>query len=62
MPDAHPKGWISALDNIKQTNILASAGIDRVVKIWSVEGEGNALSLLKEVEVNGIVTDLKISP
>lgn len=62
MPQAHPKGWISALDNIKQTNIVASAGIDRVVKIWGVEGAGNELSLLKQVQVEGIVTDLKLTP
>ncbi len=62
MPNAHAKGWVSALDNIKQTNIFASGGIDHVVKIWGIEGEGNQLSLLKEVPVNGIVTDLKITP
>ncbi len=33
---AHLKGWISALDTIKQSNIFATGGIDRVVKIWGI--------------------------
>jgi WD40 repeat protein len=33
---AHQKGWISALDNIKQSNIFATAGIDHVVKVWGI--------------------------
>ena len=60
LPAAHPKGWISAMDNLKQTNILATAGIDRTVKLWGIEGESKGLNLLKEIEVNGIVTDLKL--
>jgi WD40 repeat protein len=36
-PLAHQKGWISALDNLKQTNIFATAGIDHVIKIWGIE-------------------------
>jgi WD40 repeat protein len=37
-PHAHQKGWISALDNLKQTNVFATGGIDHVVKIWGIEG------------------------
>ena len=33
---AHPSGWISALDNIKQSNIFATAGIDKTVKLWNI--------------------------
>ncbi len=47
--DAHPGGWISALDNIKQSNIFATAGIDHVVKLWGIEGESSGLTLLREV-------------
>lgn len=57
---AHKKGWISALDNLKQTNIFATAGIDHVVKVWGIEGDNKGINLLKEVGVNGIVTDLKM--
>lgn len=61
MANAHPKGWISAMDNIKQTNVLATAGIDRTVKIWGIEGEAKGLKLMREIEIKGIVTDLKMS-
>jgi WD40 repeat protein len=60
--DAHPLGWISALDNIKQTNVFATAGIDRVVKIWGIEGDHSGMKLLREVQVDGIVTDLQLRP
>jgi ribosomal RNA-processing protein 9 len=61
LPNAHPKGWISAMDNIKQSNLLATAGIDRTVKVWAIEGDHSGLKLLKEIPVNGIVTDLKLT-
>jgi hypothetical protein len=57
---AHSKGWISALDNLKQTNVFATAGIDHVVKVWGIQGEAKGVNLLKELPVNGIVTDLKM--
>jgi len=48
---AHQKGWISAMDNIKQTNVFATAGIDHVVKIWGIDsdpkGEPKGINLLK---------------
>jgi len=47
MVNAHSKGWISAMDNIKQTNVLATAGIDRTVKIWGIEGDSKGLKLLR---------------
>ena len=59
---AHLKGWISALDTIKQSNIFATAGIGRVVKIWGIEGDNAGLKCLREVRVDGIVTDLKLTP
>lgn len=34
--DAHSQGWISAMDNIKQSNVLATGGIDKTVKIWGI--------------------------
>jgi WD40 repeat protein len=46
---AHSKGWISALDNIKQSNVFATAGIDHVVKIWGIEGDAKGMNLLKEI-------------
>ena len=58
---AHPKGWISALDNIKQSNIFATAGIDNTVKIWAIEGDNKGVENLQELPVNGIVTDLKLT-
>ena len=48
------------MDTLKQTNILATGGIDRSVRIWGVEGEGRGLNLLREVKVDGIITDLKL--
>lgn len=59
-PHAHPRGWISALDTLKQTNLLATAGIDHVVKLWAIEGDAKAVKLLHELPVDGIVTDLKL--
>ena len=56
--DAHSKGWISALDSIKQSNIFASGGVDRVVKLWAIEGECSGIRCLQEFPVNGIITDL----
>jgi WD40 repeat protein len=44
---AHQKGWISALDNIKQSNIFATAGIDHVVKVWGIQGEAKGVNLLQ---------------
>ncbi|CAM5999699.1 unnamed protein product [Sphagnum balticum] len=48
------------MDNLKQTNVFATAGIDHRVKLWSIEGELKGINLMKEIPVNGIVTDLKI--
>jgi WD40 repeat protein len=62
LPRAHLKGWISALDTIKQSNIFATGGIDRVVKIWGIEGDNAGLKCLHQIGVNGIVTDLKLTP
>ena len=56
----HKKGWISALDEVRQSNIFATGGIDHVVKIWAIQGESTGVSLLHEVGVDGIVTDLKL--
>ena len=58
---AHAKGWISALDNIKQSNIFATGGVDNTVKIWGVEGDNRGVNVLQEVPVDGIVTDLKLT-
>ena len=58
---AHSKGWISALDNIKQSNVFATGGIDSTVKIWAVDGDNKGMQVLQELPVNGIVTDLKLT-
>lgn len=58
---AHAKGWISAMDNIKQSNVFATGGIDHTVKIWGIEGDHSAINVLQEVPVKGIVTDLKLT-
>lgn len=60
-PEAHPLGWISAMDNIKQSNILATAGIDHTVKIWAIEGDHAGLKEVVSLPVKGIVTDIKLS-
>ena len=59
--EAHSQGWISAMDNIKQSNVFATAGIDKSVKLWGIEGDNTGLKVLKELPVKGIVTDLKLS-
>jgi hypothetical protein len=40
--------------------VFATAGIDHVVKVWGIQGEAKGVNLLKELPVNGIVTDLKM--
>lgn len=64
LPGAHKSGWISAMDNIKQSNIFATAGIDHAVKLWAIEsdakGDPKGIHPLREVEVKGIITDLKL--
>ena len=55
------EGWICALDCIKQTNIFASGGSDKVVKIWAIDPDSKNLTLLQELQTPGIVTDLKIN-
>lgn len=59
--DAHGKGWIAAMDNIKQSNIFATAGIDHSVKIWGIEEDNRGIELLQELPVKGIVTDMKLT-
>jgi hypothetical protein len=49
------------MDNIKQSNILATAGIDHCVKIWGIENDHLGLKEVASLPVKGIVTDLKIS-
>lgn len=61
MATAHPQGWIAAMDNIKQSNILATAGIDHAVKIWAIENDHLGLKEVASLPVKGIVTDLKLS-
>ena len=41
---------------------MASAGVDRVVKLWAIEGDNTSLKCLREIGVDGIVTDLKLTP
>ena len=60
-PQAHPSGWISALDNIKQSNILATAGIDHCLKIWAIENDHLGLKEMASLPLKGIATDLKLS-
>lgn len=31
------EGWICALDTVKQSNIFASGGTDKIIKIWGIE-------------------------
>ena len=49
------------MDNIKQSNILATAGIDHTVKIWAIENDHLGLKEITSLPVKGIVTDLKLS-
>jgi hypothetical protein len=35
------------MDNLKQTNVFATGGIDRIVKIWGIEGDLKGIRLLK---------------
>ena len=35
-PQAH-KGWICALDTLKQSNIFASGGTDNRINIWGID-------------------------
>ena len=35
------------MDNLKQSNLLATAGIDHVVKLWAIEGESSGLKLMR---------------
>lgn len=53
LPGAHKSGWISAMDNIKQSNIFATAGIDHAVKLWAIEsdakGDPKGIHPLREV-------------
>lgn len=58
---AHEKGWIGALDTIKQSNVFASGGIDGVIKLWGIEGDLKGLTCLKTIQMKGIVTDLKLT-
>ena len=49
------------MDNIKQSNIFATAGIDHSVKIWGIEEDNRGIELLQELPVKGIVTDMKLT-
>ena len=44
--EAH-KGWICALDTLKQSNILASGGTDNMIKIWSIDNEMKGMTKLR---------------
>lgn len=44
--DAH-EGWICALDTLKQSNIMASGGTDKTVKIWGIENEMKGMTKIK---------------
>lgn len=57
--EAH-KGWICALDTLKQTNILASGGTDNVLKIWGIDEDMKNMTKLREISMNGITTDIKL--
>ena len=61
MKNAH-ESWIVALDSLNQTNIIASGGCDKQIKLWSIVGEMKGLSLLRTIETKGIVTDIKLTP
>ena len=41
--------------------MFATGGIDRRVRVWGVEGDVSGVSLLQELPVEGIVTDLRVS-
>ena len=58
---AHENGWICALDNIKQSNIFATGAIDRMIKIWAIGENSKSIRQVKEIPVEGIITDLKIN-
>jgi hypothetical protein len=47
--DAHAGGWISAMDNIKQTNVFATGACDKKLKIWGIEGELKGINVIKEI-------------
>lgn len=40
-------GWICALDTLKQSNIVASGGTDNVIKIWGMDQQMKAMTMLR---------------
>lgn len=62
--DAHNR-WVTALDSLKQTDLVASAGghpQDRCVKLWALEAETKSgMKQIQEASVEGIVSALQVT-
>jgi hypothetical protein len=48
------------MDTLKQSNIVASGGTDKILKIWGIEPEMKGMRKIREIPMNGIITDIKL--